>query len=116
MTHGSVRRAFFPHCTRPAESCDLDHIQPHADDGVTCPCNLAPLCRGHHRMKTAGRAHYRMLRPGTYHWTLPSGTYLVDPTGTHQLTCRLRFETVPAGLVAPTPAGDLALGRRTEVL
>jgi hypothetical protein len=27
-----------------------------------------------------------MLTPGTYHWTLPSGTYLVDPTGTHQLT------------------------------
>ena len=27
-----------------------------------------------------------MLKPGTYHWTLPSGTYLVDPTGTYQLT------------------------------
>jgi hypothetical protein len=27
-----------------------------------------------------------MLTPGTYHWTPPSGTYLVDPTGTHQLT------------------------------
>jgi hypothetical protein len=37
-------------------------------------------------MKTAGRAHYRMLTPGTYHWTLPSGTYLVDPTGTHHLS------------------------------
>ena len=73
----------FPYCTRPAERCDLDHIEPHADGGVTCPCNLAPLCRGHHRLKTAGRASYRMLTPGTYHWTLPSGTYLVDPTGTH---------------------------------
>ena len=76
----------FPHCTRPAERCDLDHIEPHADGGVTCPCNLAPLCRGHHRLKTAGRAHYRMLTPGTYHWTLPLGTYLVDPTGTYHLT------------------------------
>jgi hypothetical protein len=45
-----------------------------------------PLCRGHHRMKTADRATYRMLTPGTYYWTLPSGTYLVDPTGTYQLT------------------------------
>ncbi len=45
-----------------------------------------PRCRGHHRMKTAGHASYRMLKPGTYHWTLPSGTYLVDPTGTYQLT------------------------------
>src|SRR5829696_73352 len=78
----------FPHCTRPAESCDLDHLQPHADDGETCPCNLAPLCRGHHRLKTAGRATYQMLTPGTYHWTLPLGTYLVDPTGTHALTLR----------------------------
>ena len=23
---------------------------------------------------------------GVYHWTLPSGTYLVDPTGTYPLT------------------------------
>jgi len=75
----------FPHCTRPAESCDLDHIVPHGKGGPTCRCNLAPKCRGHHRMKTAGRAHYRMLTPGTYLWTLPSGTYLVDPTGTHDL-------------------------------
>ena len=59
---------------------------PTPTGGVTCPCNLAPLCRGHHRLKTADRASYRMLSPGTYHWTLPSGTYLVDPTGTHQLT------------------------------
>jgi hypothetical protein len=48
----------------------------------------AALCRGHHRLKTAGRAAYRMLRSGTYQWTLPSGTYLVDPTGTHALTLR----------------------------
>jgi hypothetical protein len=32
----------FPHCTRPVESCDLDHLQAHARSGVTCPCNLAP--------------------------------------------------------------------------
>ena len=37
-------------------------------------------------MKTANRAHYRMISPGTYYWTLPSGTYVVDPTGTYQLT------------------------------
>ncbi len=37
-------------------------------------------------MKTDGRASYRMLSPGVYYWTLPSGTYLVDPTGTYQLT------------------------------
>jgi hypothetical protein len=61
-------------------------VLPYAAGGVTCGCNLAPTCRGHHRWKTAGGARYRMLHPGTYHWTLPSGTYLVDPTGTYQLT------------------------------
>ncbi|MDZ5619183.1 HNH endonuclease signature motif containing protein, partial [Nocardioides sp. HM23] len=76
----------FPYCTKPAETCDLDHITPHAGGGTTCACNLSPACRGHHRYKTSGQATYRMLTPGTYHWTLPTGTYLVDPTGTHQLT------------------------------
>ena len=23
----------FPYCTRPVESCDLDHIEPYTDDG-----------------------------------------------------------------------------------
>jgi len=76
----------YPYCTRPAEACDLDHIEAYADGGETSTDNLAPKCRGHHRMKTAGRASYRMLTPGTYYWTLHSGSYLVDPTGTHQLT------------------------------
>ena len=75
----------FPHCTKPAERCDLDHTVPHADGGETCPCNLAPLCRGHHRMKTADRASYRVLKPGTYLWTIGTRQYLVDPTGTHDL-------------------------------
>ncbi|KAA1426953.1 HNH endonuclease signature motif containing protein [Nocardioides antri] len=75
----------FPHCTKPAESCDLDHVVPHREGASTCPCNLAPLCRGHHRLKTAGRMTYRSLTPGTYHWTGPSGQWLVDPTGTHDL-------------------------------
>jgi 5-methylcytosine-specific restriction endonuclease McrA len=75
----------FPHCTKPAERCDLDHVCPHGTGGQTCPCNLAPLCRAHHRLKTAGRATYRMLSPGTYHWTTRTGRYLVDPTGTYLL-------------------------------
>jgi hypothetical protein len=76
----------YPYCTKPAERCDLDHNQPHAQGGQTCGCNLNPKCRGHHRMKTAGHATCRVLHPGTYLWTLRSGTYLVDPTGTYDLT------------------------------
>ena len=75
----------FPHCTKPAESCDLDHVVPYADGGETSAGNLAPKCRGHHRMKTAGHATYRMLKPGTYLWTIGTRHYLVDPTGTHDL-------------------------------
>ena len=62
------------------------HITPYHQGGQTRPSNLAPLCRGHHRFKTSGRGTYRMIRPGTYHWTLPTGQWLVDPTGTHDLT------------------------------
>ena len=84
----------FPYCTVSTSStsgasrCDLDHDQPYTQGGNTCGCNLNPKCRGHHRMKTAGQATCRTLHPGTYLWTLPSGTYLVDPTGTYDLTLR----------------------------
>ncbi|KAA1418694.1 DUF222 domain-containing protein [Nocardioides humilatus] len=78
----------YPYCTRPAEACDLDHAIPYGEGGPTCACNLCPECRGHHRFKTSGQATVRILRPGVYYWTTPSGTYLVDPTGTYPLTSR----------------------------
>jgi hypothetical protein len=84
-----------PYCTKPAERCDLDHNQPYAEGGETCGCNLNPKCRGNHRMKTAGRATCRVLHPGTYLWILSSGTYLVDPTGTYDLTPHLGTSDPP---------------------
>jgi hypothetical protein len=78
----------YPYCTQPAERCDLDHVVSYAEGGQTSASNLAPASRGHHRMKTAGNATCRVLHPGTYLWTLSSGTYLVDPTGTYDLTLR----------------------------
>lgn len=56
----------FPWCTRPARrchsaeghSCDHDHVVPHARGGPTCTCNIAPLCRRHHRLKTHGSWSY----------------------------------------------------------
>ncbi|HIZ36596.1 MAG TPA: HNH endonuclease [Candidatus Ruania gallistercoris] len=75
----------FPHCHTPARSCDADHIDPWPQ-GPTCACNLAPLCRRHHRAKTARRWAYVMIHPGSYYWRAPSGTtYLVDTHGTHTL-------------------------------
>jgi len=83
----------FPWCTRPARSlkpdghgCDCDHVHPYdpgGPPGQTCTCRLAPLCRGHHRLKTHGRWTYTTLEPGSYLWTSPHGyQYLRDHTGT----------------------------------
>jgi len=61
----------FPYCTRPTRSCDLDHRVPFPD-GATCPCNLAPLCRHHHRLTTHAGWRYRPRGPagsGAYDWT-----------------------------------------------
>ncbi|MCD4525324.1 DUF222 domain-containing protein [Nocardioides sp. cx-173] len=73
----------FPWCTRPAERCDHDHVTPYHQGGPTCSCNSAPLCRGHHRLKTHGRWTYDVLDRGTYVWHSPHGhTYRRDHTGT----------------------------------
>lgn len=61
----------FPYCRRPARSCDLDHICPCRESGRTCECNLAPLCRHHHQLKTHAGWRYRPVEPGVYLWTDP---------------------------------------------
>jgi hypothetical protein len=76
----------FPHCGRQARSCDLDHVRPHGRGGPTCPCNLVPLCRRHHRAKTHSEWRYAVLKPGTYAWMSPNGFgWQVDHRGTHPL-------------------------------
>ena len=84
----------FPHCTRPAESADLDHTVEYSDTGPpdqTSTANLAPLCRHDHRAKThpspAGKPwRYTGLSPGHWLWTSPHGKhYLVHPDGTTPL-------------------------------
>ncbi|MBW8749841.1 MAG: HNH endonuclease, partial [Propionibacteriales bacterium] len=81
------RECVFPWCHRPARRCDKDHTVPHDRGGPTCACNLAPLCRLHHRMKTHGGWTYTTLEPGTYLWRSPHGyTWLRDHTGTTDLT------------------------------
>jgi hypothetical protein len=77
------RTCVFPWCTRPARSCDCDHIVARGRAGPTCPCNLAPLCRRHHRLKTHSPWSYTALDPGTYLWTSPHGyQFLRDHNGT----------------------------------
>ncbi len=87
------RTCAFPWCTRPARRCrpddpdehpcDDDHVVARARAGPTCSCNLAPLCRRHHRLKTHAPWSYLVVDPGTYLWTSPHGyRFLRDQTGT----------------------------------
>jgi len=73
-----------PGCRRPAAACDLDHTRAYDDDGWTCECNLAPLCRRHHRAKQAHGWRLTQPQPGVLIWTTPSGrVYSTQPTNYH---------------------------------
>ena len=67
------RTCAFPGCRRPAAACDLDHTVPWERGGRTCLCNLAPLCRRHHRAKQAPGWRLDQPEPGMLTWTLPHG-------------------------------------------
>ncbi|HKA69987.1 MAG TPA: HNH endonuclease, partial [Actinomycetes bacterium] len=62
----------FPGCRRPAIGCDLDHTRRHPD-GPTCPCNLAALCRHHHRLKHHTDWTVVQDEHGVLTWTSPTG-------------------------------------------
>ena len=77
----------FPWCTRPARSADCDHVVPHQRGAPTCSCNIAALCRRHHRTKTHANWSYTVLGPGTFLWSSPHGyQFLRDHTGTRDVT------------------------------
>ena len=69
-----------PGCGRPAARCDLDHTIAWDQGGITCECDLAPLCRHHHRCKQAHGWHLDQPEPGVLIWRTPSGrTYTTTP-------------------------------------
>jgi Domain of unknown function (DUF222) len=65
----------FPGCTRPSVVCDLDHRIEY-DPAIahlvrqTSVCNLHPLCRHHHNLKTSRRWRVRVEPDGTVIWTV----------------------------------------------
>jgi hypothetical protein len=70
-----------PRCDRPAASCDLDHTIAYDEGGITCECDLAPLCRHHHRVKQADGWRLTQPAPGTLVWRTPAGLrYTTGPT------------------------------------
>jgi hypothetical protein len=80
LIHAMHRTCRQPGCTRPAAQCDLDHTAEHRLGGPSCPCNLAPLCRRHHRAKH--QAGWWWTHPQPTHLTTQSPlghTYTIHP-------------------------------------
>jgi hypothetical protein len=74
-------RCTAPGCGRPAARCDLDHTIAWHQGGLTCECDLAPLCRHHHRCKQADGWRLEQPEPGVLIWRTPAGrTYATGPT------------------------------------
>jgi hypothetical protein len=79
----------FPGCRIRARDCDLHHRIPYdpgdpAGDrggGATCSCNVQPLCRTHHRLKTAGMIHVRAMRPDEEPGVVPGTLEFTTSTG-----------------------------------
>ena len=70
-----------PGCGQPAARCDLDHTTPWHRGGVTCECNISPLCRHHHRVKQAQGWWLSQPEPGVLKWRTPAGrTHTTTPT------------------------------------
>jgi Domain of unknown function (DUF222) len=74
-------RCTAPGCGRPAARCDLDHTLAWEQGGITCECDLAPLCRHHHRCKQAEGWWLEQPEPGVLRWRTPAGRrYTTTPT------------------------------------
>jgi len=81
LIHARSTRCTAPGCGRPAARCDLDHTTAWDQGGATCECNLAPLCRHHHRCKQAEGWQLEQPVPGILRWRTPSGRrYTTAPT------------------------------------
>ncbi|MCR2809269.1 MULTISPECIES: HNH endonuclease signature motif containing protein [unclassified Microbacterium] len=75
-------RCMGPGCGMPASRCEVDHTIAWEHGGATSLENLAPLCKGHHKVKHHGGWHLRQLPDsgGAVEWMSPSGRrYVVAP-------------------------------------
>jgi hypothetical protein len=95
-----------PGCTVDAAECDIDHVIPYVKGGSSCPCNLVPLCRYHHRIKTHAGWNTRLTRPDEPY-----------PPGTVEYTSRLgqhHIQLPPPLPGAPEPEDSLSAAERTR--
>jgi hypothetical protein len=131
----------FPWGTCPSRYADLDHTHPYApradsgggDDagdgagdgggapGQTCPDNLGPLGRHHHRVKTHGGWQCLQTSRGVFYWRTPHGHWVrVDGSGTHYLGTEIPDQVRLHGLrrrfgAQQTSAGEAHLTRILDV-
>lgn len=92
-----------PGCRVPANRCQIDHVIPWGEGGLTVAWNLQCLCQHHHNMKTDGRFTAEIDALGEVTWvgpmhqpmvSVPTGPLApVMPTGTWGQTLRSRMES-----------------------
>jgi hypothetical protein len=103
-----------PGCDVPANQCDIDHVIPYDDGGLTHPSNLSCKCRKHHLAKTFLGWRDQQLRDGTLIWTLPDDQTYVTTPGSALLFPNL---CAPTGkLEVPTPTIEDKCGDRTAMM
>ena len=77
-------------CTRPADTCEIDHAEPFNDGGATTLANQGPLCKHHHQLKThANWVITSSAANGSCTWRSPLGR---------------EYEHEPPPLLPPAPA------------
>ena len=79
FVRGRDRMCTFPSCTRPAERCELDHLQEFDRGGQTIETNLEPKCGIHHRLRHLPDWATERTPEGHTDWTAPSGRVYRNP-------------------------------------
>jgi hypothetical protein len=95
------RTCRFPHCTRTAQHCDLDHTTAWADGGTTTDTNLLTLCPRHHHLRHDTAWTYTRHADDTVTWTTPTGHTHTRPPDPYPIDTTT---TTQPNNVTPTPA------------
>jgi hypothetical protein len=96
-------RCEWPGCGARAVKCDAEHDRAWPQ-GPTCPCNLGPCCRRHHRIKQLGFRKTRSEHSAVT-WTDPSGRSWHSP---HQHEPPAAPIRAPAPVPTPNPLDQLS--------
>jgi len=103
-----------PGCDVPASQCDIDHVIPYGDGGLTHASNMNCKCRRHHLVKTFLGWHEKQLADGTVIFTLPDGQTYVTTPGSALL---FPYLCAPTGVLEiPTPPADDRCVDRTAMM